>query len=160
TADTTVLVLTPGAGDEVQAMKAGVTEVADLLVVNKADRPGADALVAQLQALTAMASRGRLDTPILQTVATKAGGVPELADAIEEHRRRLEASSELGQQRLERARRQVLAVARHELLAGILRSAEQDGRLEELVRSVAERRLDPYAAAERLIERERPSTLR
>ena len=151
TAETTVVVLTPGGGDGVQAMKAGIMEVADILVVNKADLPGADAVVSQLQAMTAMDARGGPATPVLETVATKGDGVAELADAIEEHRRQQEASGELEEQRLERARRQVLALARHELLAGVVRATERDGRLEELVRSVARRELDPYAAAQRLI---------
>ncbi|OGO53126.1 MAG: hypothetical protein A2148_11495 [Chloroflexi bacterium RBG_16_68_14] len=152
-AETTVVVLTPAGGDEVQAMKAGIMEVADILAVNKADLPAAEALMAQLRALTGMASPERPEVSILRTVATKGEGVAELADAIEEHRRRLEASGELERQRLERAQRQVLALARHQLLAGLLRDAERDGRLEELVRSVARRELDPYAAAQRLIER-------
>ena len=151
-AETTVVVLTPGAGDEVQAMKAGMMEVADILVLNKADLPGAEAAVAQLRALTVMASRGRRETPVLQTVATKREGVTELADAIEEHRRRLESSGALEEQRLARARHQVLAFARHRLLEEILAATERDGRLDELVRSVAQRELDPYAAAERLTE--------
>ncbi len=151
TAETTVVVLTPGGGDGVQAMKAGIMEVADILVVNKADLPGADAVVSQLQAMTAMDARGGPATPVVETVATKGDGVAELADAIEEHRRQQEASGELEEQRLERARRQVLALARHELLAGVVRATERDGRLEELVRSVARRELDPYAAAQRLI---------
>ena len=151
TAETTVVVLTPGGGDGVQAMKAGIMEVADILVVNKADLPGADLVVCQLQAMTAMDARGGPATPVVETVATRGDGVAELADAIEEHRRQQEASGELEEQRLERARRQVLALARHELLAGVVRATERDGRLEELVRSVARRELDPYAAAQRLI---------
>ncbi len=151
-AETTVVVLTPAGGDEVQAMKAGIMEVADILVVNKADLPGAEALTAQLQALITLVSRGRLETPILRTVATKGDGTGELADVIEEHREKLETSGELERQRLERARRQVLALARHQLLEEVLRATERDGRLEELVRSVAQRELDPYAAAHRLIE--------
>ena len=150
TAETTVVVLTPGGGDGVQAMKAGIMEVADILVVNKADLPGADLVVSQLQAMTAMDARGGPATPVVETVAIKGDGVAELADAIEEHRRQQEASGELEEQRLERARRQVLALARHELLAGVVRATERDGRLEELVRSVARRELDPYAAAQRL----------
>ncbi len=151
TAETTVVVLTPAGGDDVQAMKAGIMEVADILVVNKADLPGAEALMTQLHALTTSASRGRLETPVLATVATKRDGITELADAIDEHRARLERSGDLEQLRLERARRQVLASARHELLATVLSAAERDGRLDQLVRSVAQRELDPYAAAQRLI---------
>jgi len=151
-AETTVVVLTPASGDDVQAMKAGVMEVADILVVNKADLPGAEILAAQLQALVSMAARGRLEVPVLRTVAPKGEGVAELADAIEEHHRRLEASGERDRQRLERARRQVLAQARHQLLARALRAAERDGRLEGLIRAVAARELDPHAAAQQLID--------
>jgi len=152
TAETTVVVLTPAGGDDVQAMKAGIMETADILLVNKADLPGADGLVSQLEALTTMASRGRLETPVLQTVAVQGDGLPELADAIEEHRRKLEASGELERARAERARHQVLAIARHRLLERVLRATEADGRLDALVRSVAERQLDPYSAAQQLIE--------
>jgi LAO/AO transport system kinase len=151
-AETTLLVLTPAGGDDVQAMKAGVMEVADLLVVNKADLPGADALAAQLTAVASQATRGRLDVPILRTVATKGTGIAELADAIEEHRRRLQSSGELELLRFDRARRQLLALARQQLLAAVLRATERDGRLDALVRAVAARELDPYAAARRLIE--------
>ncbi len=151
-ADTTVLVLTPAGGDDVQAMKAGIMEVADVLVVNKADLPGTDAVVAQLSAMTNLASRGRLDVPILRTIAPKATGVPELADAIEEHRRKLVASGELATLRLERARRQVLAAARHRLLAELVQTNTTDGRLDALVNAVAARELDPYEAAQRLID--------
>ena len=149
-AETTVVVLTPAAGDEVQAMKAGIMEVADILVMNKGDLPGAEAAMAQLFALVAMAARGNAETPVLQTIATKREGVAELADAIEEHRRGLEASGALEEQRLARARHQVLAFARHRLLAGLVDATKRDGRLDELVRSVAARELDPYAAAEQL----------
>jgi LAO/AO transport system kinase len=152
TAETTVVVLTPGAGDDVQAMKAGIMEVADVLVVNKADLPGADAIAGQLQAMIASAARGRLETPVVRTVATKGEGVAELASAIDEHRARLVRSGELERQRHERARQQVLALARHQLLAGVLRATERDGRLDGLVRAVARRELDPYSAARRLIE--------
>ena len=152
TADTTVLVLTPGGGDEVQAMKAGVMEIADVFAVNKADLPGADQLIGQLNGMLAMATRGRLEKPVLSTIASRGEGVAELADAIEEHRRRIEASGALQSRRFDRARRQLLAFVRHQLLAGVLRATEHDGRLDELVRAVADRRIDPYAAAQRLIE--------
>jgi LAO/AO transport system kinase len=154
-AETTVLVLTPAGGDDVQAMKAGIMEVADVLVVNKADLPGADALVAQLEAMTASASRGRLDVPVVRTVATKGTGVVELADAIDEHQRKLAASGGLDDMRIERARRQVLALARQRLLSDLLQTNRRDGRLDALVRAVARRELDPYEAATRLIESRR-----
>ncbi|MCI0890350.1 MAG: methylmalonyl Co-A mutase-associated GTPase MeaB [Chloroflexi bacterium] len=150
-AETTVVVLTPAGGDDVQAMKAGIMEIADVLVVNKADLPGADSLKGLLLAATTSASRGRLETPILTTVATKREGITELADAMEEHRQRIVRSGEREGLRLERARRQILALLRQRLLDEALRAPSRDGSLEELVRGVAERRLDPDTAATRLI---------
>jgi LAO/AO transport system kinase len=151
-ADTTLLVLTPAGGDDVQAMKAGVMEIADIFVVNKADLPGADQLAAQLGAMVQIASRGRLDTPVLRTVATKRDGVAELADAIEEHHRKLVSSGELEEQRRERARAQVLALTRSELLKRTLAAGGQQLALDGLVDAVAKREIDPYEAARRLIE--------
>ncbi len=151
-ADTTVVVLTPGAGDDVQAMKAGMMEVADVLVVNKADLPGAESVVALLRAMITPASRGRLDVPVIETVATKGTGVGELADSIEAHRNRLEQSGQLEGLRRERARRQVLALARQQLLETVLRATDREGRFQDLVESVLRRELDPYSAARALIE--------
>jgi LAO/AO transport system kinase len=149
--ETTVLVLTPAGGDDVQAMKAGIMEIADVLVVNKADLPGTDALVAQLETMVNMASRGRLDVPVLRTTATKREGIGELADAIDEHRRKLEKSGELDTLRLDRARRQVLDAARQRLLADLVKANQSDGRLDALVEKVAARELDPASAAEQLL---------
>jgi LAO/AO transport system kinase len=151
TAETTVVVNTPGTGDDVQALKAGILEIADILVVNKADQPGADTLVHQLRALTSRAGDERA-LPVLTTVAISGEGVPELVDAIDEHRRYLQESGRLERHRLVQARHQVLALARHDLLARVLRATEENGQLDELVGAVAERDLDPYSAARRLIE--------
>jgi len=149
-AETTVVVLTPGGGDDVQAMKAGMMEVADILVVNKSDLPGAESIMAQVRAAMNLASRGRLDTPLIETIATRGSGVVELADAIEAHRRNLETSGEMDRLRLERARRQVLMTARQLLMDEIMREA-QDGRLDALAEEVASREIDPYSAAKLLI---------
>jgi LAO/AO transport system kinase len=151
-AETTVVVNTPGTGDDVQAMKAGILEIADILVVNKADRPGADTLVHQLQALVTRAGGDEPGIPVLKTVATSGDGVAELVDAIDGHRRYLRESGQLERHRLAQARHQVLALARHELLARVLRATEENGQLDELVGAVAQRDLDPYSAARRLIE--------
>jgi LAO/AO transport system kinase len=144
TAQTTIVVNTPSTGDDVQTMKAGILEIADLLVVNKADLSGADTLAGQLLALSSLGPSGDRETPVLKTVSTRGEGIRELADAIDEHRRHLEESGELGRYRR--------VQARHQLLDGLLRAAEKDGRLEELIDAVAERSLDPQAAARRLIE--------
>lgn len=155
---TTVVVLTPSAGDDVQTMKAGIMEIADILVVNKADLAGSDSLVTQLAALIASAPPGARETPILKTIATRDEGTAELADAVDLHRRHLEESGELARRRQAEARQQVLAMARHRLLAAVLDATERDGRLEDLVRAVAERTLDPHSAAQQLIEAARRKT--
>jgi len=151
-AETTVVVNTPGTGDDVQALKAGILEIADILVVNKADQPGADTLVHQLQALVSRAGGDERGIPVLKTVATSGDGVVELVDAIDGHRRYLRDSGQLERHRLAQARHQVLALARHELLARVLRATEENGQLDELVGAVAQRDLDPYSVARRLIE--------
>jgi len=150
-AETTVVVNTPGTGDDVQALKAGILEIADVLVVNRADQPGADTLVHQLQALVTRVGDDRV-IPVLKTVATTGDGVVELVDAIDEHRRYLRESGQAERHRLAQARHQVLALARHELLARVLRATEENGQLDELVGAVAQRDLDTYSAARRLIE--------
>ena len=149
TALTTILVNNPGTGDDIQALKAGIIEIADVLVVNKADHPGADVLVSQLQALLALSPPGSRRPPILKTLAMKAEGMEKLADAIADHRKYLEDSGELARQRLSNARHQVLGTARPILLEAI-RKATPEPELEELVRRVALREIDPHTAAEEL----------
>jgi LAO/AO transport system kinase len=149
TALTTVLVNNPGTGDDIQALKAGIIEIADVLVVNKADHPGADVLVSQLQALLSLAPAGSRRPPILKTTAVKGEGMAELADAIAAHREGLEASGELAEQRAIDARHQVLSIARAILLERI-RVNTPEPELEALVRKVAARELDPHSAAETL----------
>ncbi len=152
TAQTTIVVNTPATGDAVQTLKAGILEIADVLVVNKADLPGADTLAGQLTALSSLGPSGDPATPVLMTVATTRKGIGELADAIDEHRRHLVESGELDRHRRAQARHQLLAAARHHLLDELLRVAEKDGRLDALVDAVADRSLDPHAAARKLIE--------
>lgn len=149
-AQTTVVVNTPAAGDDVQAMKAGLLETADVLVVNKADLPGADTLVGQLSAALTLAPAAVPPVPVLKTVATASEGVAALVDAIEGHRRYLEESDGLERCHLEQARSQVLALVRHRLLDDLLRSPKAEELLRRLVEEVARRQIDPYTAADRL----------
>jgi len=152
TAHTTVVISVPGTGDEVQAIKAGILEIADILVVNKADQPRADITAQQLHAFLNLNRDEGWEVPILKTVAIRGRGVVELADAIDRHRSFLETSGRLEAARRHRARRQLLALAGEELLSRVLASAEANGRLDELVESIAKRELDPHTAAERLIQ--------
>ena len=150
TALTTVLVNNPGTGDDIQALKAGIIEIADVLVVNKADHPGADVLVSQLQALLSLAPAGSRRPPIIKTTAVKGEGMEALAEAIDAHRQELQSSSQLDEQRAIDARHQVLGIARAILLERI-RVSTSDEELDALVRRVAARDLDPHSAAEALV---------
>ncbi|MBH77642.1 MAG: methylmalonyl Co-A mutase-associated GTPase MeaB [Dehalococcoidia bacterium] len=152
TALTTVLVNNPGTGDDIQALKAGIIEIADVLVVNKADRPGADVLVSQLRALLSLAPSEGREVPILSTVATTGDGVSDLVDAIDEHREWLDKSGELDRHRQQEARHQILSVAQRILLERVRRETPEES-LSELITQVAGRALDPHTAAEQLVER-------
>ena len=144
-AETTVVVEVPEMGDEVQAIKAGLLEVADLLVVNKGDRPGADLAARHLRAMlsTAGGRIGRKPPPILLTTATSGEGVAALADAIEKHR----SAARSPEQAAIRARNQL-----RRALADLATSrASRHADWEETVASVANREVDPISAAERLL---------
>lgn len=147
-AETTVVVEVPEMGDEVQAIKAGLLEVADLLVVNKGDRPGADLAARHLRAMlsTAGGRVGRKPPPILLTTATLGEGVPALADAIEAHR----AVARSPDATAARARNQV----RRALGDLALGRARASSTWEATIESVASRQLDPISAAERLLAEE------
>jgi LAO/AO transport system kinase len=150
-AQTTVVINTPSTGDDVQTLKAGIMEIADILVVNKADLPGADALVAHLKALLSISEHGDWLIPILKVVASRGEGVAQLVDAIDRHRAYLVTSGRLESDQRARARHQLVAAAQAELLRRALHGIG-DGWLDELVQAVAERRIDPHTAAGHLID--------
>lgn len=153
TAQTTCLVLTPGTGDDIQTMKAGIMEIADILVVNKADLPGADVLLGQLRALLSYAEHGDWPVPIVRVVATKGEGIAELADKIDEHAAYLERSGTQAVRRLERSRHQIVEAIRAELLRRYLHGSGDEGaRLDALAHRVAERELDPRSAAALILD--------
>jgi len=144
-AETTVVVEAPEMGDEVQAIKAGLLEVADVIAVNKGDRPGADRAARQLRAMLSTAG-GRIERkapPVLVTTATTAEGVTELVDAIDAHR----ASARLPLAARERAANQIRRALADRSAARAAASADWDSTL----RAVAERELDPFTAAQRLL---------
>ncbi len=149
-ADTTVVVLTPGSGDDVQAMKAGIMEIADILVVNKCDLPNADLLARQLASIVD-AAPGERKTPILKTAATQSDGIEALLDALDAHRTQIAESKAGDAHRRAQARHQVLALARQRLIDRLVARHTSDGRLDALVAQVARRELDPHSAADVLI---------
>ncbi len=150
TAHTTIVVNIPGAGDDMQAIKAGILEIADVLVVNKADLPQAESVFKQLHIYTDLQRQSGWDVPIIKTIAHKGEGAAELADAIEKHRQYLAESGRLEDMRRQRAHRQLLTVTQAALLESVL--AQEGGLVDELVEQIARREIDPHTAADKLIE--------
>ncbi|HEU4384329.1 MAG TPA: methylmalonyl Co-A mutase-associated GTPase MeaB [Anaeromyxobacteraceae bacterium] len=179
-AHTVVLVTVPGMGDDVQAIKAGVLEIADVFAVNKADREGADRTVRDLQMMLELrrssATRPGLDhdadhrltrtaawdphdpgywePPIVKTVATQGEGVEALAAAVASHREHLDSSGERALRERARARAGFVAMLRERLLEGALaRLAAEEGHLDEIAGRIAAREADPWALADELAGR-------
>jgi LAO/AO transport system kinase len=151
-ADTTLVLLAPGMGDGIQAAKAGILEIGDVYVINKADRDGADTLRRELRSMLALAERADDDwrPPIVKTVASRDEGLGEVVTEIDRHHAWLESSGELAARRTTRARDEIEAIA---LTALRGRWGDVHGRseLDELARQVAAGESDPYAAAETLL---------
>lgn len=151
TADVSIVTLVPGTGDDVQALKAGIMEIADIFVVNKADREGADRLVSSIESNLTLQTYGpeRWRPPILKTIATNGTGVPELVDAIWKFRSHSEATRSARRQKRSafRLRELVAKQFMDHLERGVLRPGE----LEAMVERVAAREIDPYTAADQLL---------
>ena len=148
-ADSVVVLLAPGMGDAIQAAKAGILEVADLFVVNKADKADSQQVVRDLRNMIALAGRGEDDwkPPIVSTVAVRNEGIQELVSRLNQHWSWLGDTGELKQRRLARAREELTALA----FAG-LRGRLAGSRLDELAGRVADGTLDPFQAADELLE--------
>ena len=156
-ADTTLVLVAPGMGDGIQAAKAGILEVADVFVVNKADRDGADSTARELRHMLTLGERrnpGDWRPPIVKTVAARNQGIDEVVEALDKHRAWLQETGELRARRQRRAAGEVEAIALTTLRSrmGDLRSAQGAFSLDGLAAEVVEGRLDPYAAADRLVE--------
>ena len=152
-ADTTMVLIAPGMGDGIQAAKAGILEIGDIYVINKADRDGADQVRRELRSMLALAERpeGAWKQPIIKTVANKGEGVEGVVEAIDQHRAWLEASGELDKRRLRRARDEIEAIA-VTALREQWRSVHEHTELDGLAVKVVAGDTDPYTAADRLLE--------
>jgi len=148
--DTVCLVTVPGLGDDIQAIKAGILEIADVLVVNKSDRPGADEAARDLAQMLSLAKDRPWKTPIVRTSAQSGDGLPQLIEAIEKHRAWSRESGDYLERRRAAARGEVEALLREALLRQ-LAGRVGESRLDAAVARVAERSLDPYAAVEELL---------
>ena len=152
-AETAVVVTVPGLGDEIQAIKAGILEIADVLVVNKADREGSDRTVRDLTHMLELRPHEAEPVEIVRTVATTAKGIDELVNACQRHRERGLRAPETGDALTPRKRRRAYAQVREHVLDTVRRAVDEAlAARHELVDRVATRALDPYSAAEELVQ--------
>jgi len=152
-ADTVVVVLTPESGDAIQAMKAGLTEIADVFVVNKADREGAGRLVAALRSALAMTGADvKWRPPVLEAEARKGNGIRALYDAVVKHRRTIEAESLLDQRRRQRRHRELADALTDAIQDTVIRLLSTSDAIKCLEARVTEGEIDPYSAAAQVLE--------
>jgi LAO/AO transport system kinase len=153
TADSTLLISVPGLGDDIQALKAGIMEIADIFVVNKADREGADRLVTELNLMLDLSpARTSWKPPIIKTVATLGDGIQDLAEKILDHRRFLEEGDGLLQKRNSRAREEILNLIELEISKYVHKMLKYDVTFDEVIEQVVARRKDPYSYARAVTE--------
>ena len=154
TADTTIVVLAPGLGDTIQSMKAGVMEIADLYVVNKADRSGADALVNEVTVRVEQDAHIRKavwKAPVVKTIALENQGTNSLMEAIEEHRSFLRQSGKLRKNRREKTRQETLALLREEISRNVLERVLGNGRFDALIDDIVAHKKDPYTSVQEIV---------
>jgi LAO/AO transport system kinase len=158
TAHTTIVIEAPGMGDEIQSIKAGILEIADILVVNKADRPGSSNTVKALKMMIHMGMRshnGRQkpswNIPVLETIAYEGGGIEALTDSVQSHLAYLKESGEWQTRERIRSRQEISQLLQNRFMAQFQNAISQQQQ-EEVVEAVAERKLDPFTAVAQLFE--------
>ncbi len=152
-ADTVVLALMPGSGDSIQALKAGVMEIPDVIVVNKSDHPLTDTMIREIRGVLSLGPQEGWRVPIVKTEASRGEGIDELAEAVEAHREHIEGEGTLAERRRRNLMNEVLALAAGRLRRQLEESIRDDPSVRELLDEVVARRLDPSSAASRLLER-------
>jgi LAO/AO transport system kinase len=152
-ADVSVVVLVPGLGDEVQALKAGIMEIADVFVVNKADRDGVERVVAEVESMLSLAEPGAERPSIVKTVATRDEGTAALLDAVEACARCASESGALEKRRRARLRRQLEEAVRERVMGHVFQRVIPPAELEATVARLADRTVDPFTAADGIVER-------
>jgi len=154
-ADTVVLALMPGSGDSIQALKAGVMEIPDVIVVNKAEHPLTDTMVREVRTALSLGPSGDWKVPIVKAVASKGEGIDDVLRAIESHRAHVEESGTLEQRRARNLRSEVIGLATARMRRELERSVAEDPSVAELLERVVRRETDPATAAALLLERPR-----
>jgi GTPase len=153
-ADTVVLVLMPGSGDSIQALKAGVMEIPDVIAVNKADHPLTDTMVREIRGVLSLGPQHGWRVPIIKTEASRGEGVEELAEKMSEHREHIDTEGKLEERRRRNLMNEVVALAAGRLRRKLEAKVRDDPSVQELLDEVVARRLDPASAAAKLLENE------
>jgi LAO/AO transport system kinase len=153
-ADTIVLVLMPGSGDSIQALKAGVMEIPDIIVVNKADHALTDTMVREIRGVLSLAPQRGWRVPIVKTEAHRGEGVAELVERLDEHRAHIESEGTLSERRRRNLRNEVVAICTGRLRRKLEADLEKDEDFQRLLDEVVARRLDPASAATEILARE------
>jgi LAO/AO transport system kinase len=151
-ADTVVLVLMPGSGDSIQALKAGIMEIPDVIVVNKADHPLTDTMVREIRGVLALGPKADWEVPILRTEAVREEGIEELAQMLDEHRAQIEAEGTLTARRRRNLMNEVLGIATFRMRRELEAAVRDDDDVRELLERVVARELDPASAAQTILE--------
>lgn len=150
-ADTTLVVMAPGLGDDIQASKAGMMEIGDIFIVNKADRDNADRAVEEIQAMIELGTQeGRWTPPVLKTTATLNRGIENVVKKIEEHEEYLKRTS-VKEKLVRRSEIEVAEALKYSLTERLMNELRKDSNFAKLVERVAARKIDPYSAADRLV---------
>jgi LAO/AO transport system kinase len=152
-ADTVVLVLMPGSGDSIQALKAGVMEIPDVIVVNKADHPLTDTMVREIKGVLALGPKQGWQVPIVRTESIGGVGIAELADKLDQHRAYIEAEGTLMERRRRNLMNEVLAIATFRMRRELEDSLRDDAEVRDLLDRVVSREIDPASAAGTILER-------
>jgi LAO/AO transport system kinase len=151
-ADVTVVILVPGMGDDVQTIKAGIMEIADIFVINKSDREGADRVEREIRAMQTLAiRRDDWTPPIVKTVATDGTGITDLVKAVASYRQYLEGKELMLRKKISNWRERLVEMLRKALLDRVMRERLDAGHLNEYAREIAEHRRDPYSLVEELV---------
>jgi len=151
-ADTVVLVLMPGSGDSIQALKAGVMEIPDVIVVNKADHPMTDTMIREIRGVLALGPHEGWQVPIVRTESVRGEGVDELVEKLSEHRAFIEAEGTLHERRRRNLMNEVLAIAAFRLRRELEASLQDDPNIQRLLDQVVSREIDPASAAAKILE--------
>jgi LAO/AO transport system kinase len=153
-ADTVVLVLQPGSGDSIQALKAGVMEIPDVIVVNKAEHPLTDTMIREIRGVLSLGPEQAWTPPIITTEAVRGEGVEELVEALAAHRAHIEQEGTLLERRRRNLMNEVLALATFRLRRRLEESVREDAAVQQLLDDVVARKLDPASAAGSILERD------